>query len=342
MSDEAVSVSDIPDTYEFIFRSTSDGLVITGTDGTIQEMNPAASAMLGVLVEDVVGKHPRRAFRQNPALVNLFTREGDQTLDVRLPRRRLAVGIASTMRNGVRAVLLHDVTERRELENRRESLVRALTHDLRNPISAIGGFADLVAKFGDLNDQQRKFLDRLRQTSSKLHDMTGTLVDLAWIEAGMPLEHKPIELREVITEAVDQVTTLAHNKKIIIAVSMQNPLPPVMGDPERLEYVVYALLHNAILYSYPEQTIAIHAWGDSNEVYCSVADRGIGIADDEVELVFDRMYRSRDEVVRNKPGGGLGLTLVRTIVNRHGGDIWASSNLGEGSTFTFVLPTSEA
>lgn len=341
MNDKAVSVSDLPDTYEFIFRSTSDGLVVTSKDGTIREMNPAASAMLGVLVEDIVGKHPRRAFRQNPALVNLFTREGDQTLDVRLPRRRLAVGIAATLGNGTRVVLLHDVTERRELENRRESLVRALTHDLRNPISAIGGFADLVAKFGDLNDQQRKFLDRLRQTSSKLHDMTGTLVDLAWIEAGMPLEHKPIELRRVINEAVDQVTTLAHNKKIVIAVSMQNPLPPIMGDPDRLEYVVYALLHNAILYSYPEQTIAIHAWGDSNEAYCSVADRGIGIADDELELVFDRMYRSRDEVVRNKPGGGLGLTLARTIVNRHGGDIWASSNLGEGSTFTFVLPTSE-
>lgn len=337
MSKEAAA--GVSETYEFLFRSTSDGLVITGADDAIREMNPAASAMLGVLVEDVVGKHPRRAFRQYPALVNLFTRDGAQTLDVRLPRRRLAVGIATPLADGGRVVLLQDVTERRELENRRESLIRALTHDLRNPISAISGFGDLVAKFGDLNPQQQKFLDRLRQTASKLHDMTGTLVDLAWIEAGMPLEHKPIELRKVINEAVDQVTTLAHNKKIVIAVSMQNPLPGVMGDMARLEFAVYALLHNATLYSYPEQTIAIHAWGDSNEVYCSVADRGIGIADDELELVFDRMYRSRDEVVRNKPGGGLGLTVAKTIVNRHGGDIWASSNLGEGSTFTFVLPT---
>ncbi|MFN8374280.1 MAG: ATP-binding protein [Anaerolineae bacterium] len=112
-----------------------------------------------------------------------------------------------------------------------------------------------------------------------------------------------------------------------------------MGDPERLQIVIYHLLHNAIIYSDPESTVAIHAWGDDNDVYCSVGDRGIGIADDELDKIFDRMYRSRDERVRDTPGGGLGLTIAKTIIQRHGGDIWAASNLGQGSTFTFVLPT---
>jgi two-component system sensor histidine kinase VicK len=115
-----------------------------------------------------------------------------------------------------------------------------------------------------------------------------------------------------------------------------------MGDRQRLKLVIHHLLHNAIVYSPPDQTIAIHAWGDEHEVYCSVADRGIGIADDELELIFDRMYRSRDEHVREIPGGGLGLTIARTVIERHGGDIWATSNYGEGSTFTFVLPAVEA
>ncbi len=85
--------------------------------------------------------------------------------------------------------------------------------------------------------------------------------------------------------------------------------------------------------------MAIHAWADTHEAYCSVADQGIGIADDELELIFDRLYRSRSEHVLAIPGGGLGLTIARTIIRRHGGDLWATSNLGEGSTFTFVLPT---
>jgi len=328
-------------THDFIFRSTSDGIIIATTDGIIQQINPAASAMLGVTTDDVAGKNVRHAFGTNAALVNLFRRTGEQSLDVRLPRRRLAVGIANTLEDKYRIVILHDVSERRDLETRRESLIKALVHDLRNPITAINGFADLVEKFGDLNEKQDKFITRIRQTSNKLYDMLGTLVDLAWIEAGMPLEHRPIQMRDIINQAVDQVTQIAHQRKIIIAVSVQNPMPTVMGDPQRLRTAIYSLLHNAILYSYSEQTVAIHGWGDDHEVYCSVADRGIGIADDELELIFDRMYRSRDDVVRNTTGGGMGLTIAKTIIIRHGGDIWASSNLGEGSTFTFVLPVAQ-
>jgi len=325
---------------DYFFRSTSDGVIIAYEDAVIQ-INPAAAAMLGATPEEIVGHTPQRIFRKNPALVNLFIREGDQTLDVRLPRRRLAVGIASTLETGERIVMLHDVTERRDLDNRREALIKAISHDMRNPLSAMTGFADLVAKFGDLNEQQHKFLDRIKQTTDKLQDMASLLVDLAWIEAGMPLEHKPTQLRDIINNAVEKVKGLAHRQKVVIATSVQNPMPMVMGDPERLEQVVFHLLQNALLYSQPEQTVVIHGWGDDDDVYCSVADRGIGISDDEIDLVFDRMYRSRNDVVRSIPGGGLGLTLAKTIIQRHGGDIWAASNLGEGSTFTFLLPTVE-
>lgn len=325
--------------YEFLFKATADGVITANADRRIIEINPAAAAMLSVTVEEVVDKLPEQVFRLNPALINLFNREGDQTLDVRLPKRRLAVGMAATLSDGQRMILLQDVTEQRELESRREALINTMSHDLRNPISALSGFAELVAKFGPLNPQQDKFLARIRQTSSKLYDVVGSLVDLAWIEAGMPLEHVPIYLNTLIDRVVGQLSSLALEKQITIAVSVQDPMPIVMGDQERVQMVIYQMLSNAILYSDPEHMVAIHAWEDRHEAYVSVADRGFGIADDELELVFDRLYRSRDERVRDIPGGGVGLTIARTIIKRHGGDIWASSNLGEGSTFTFVLPT---
>lgn len=327
--------------YDFLFQSTADGIIIADRFGIIKDVNPAAASMLGLTIEEVKNKSPKTAFAKNATLINLFTRSGDHVLDVRLPRRRLATGIATTLDNDQRMVILQDVTEKRDLENRRESLSKALTHDLQNPITAVRGFADLVQKFGDLNEQQERFIVRAQQTTTKLYEMVETLVDLAWVEAGMPLEHRPIQLRDLINRAVSQVSAMARQHQIIIAVSVQNPMPTVMGDLKRLEFVIHALLHNAILYSYPEQTVAIHGWGDDAEVYCSVADRGVGIADDEIERVFDRMYRSRDLEVQEKAGGGLGLTMAKTIVERHGGDIWASSNLGEGSTFTFVLPKVE-
>lgn len=329
------------DLSEFIIRSSSDGILIANSSNLIERINPAAASMLAVTVEEVLNKTPDKAFPLNPALLNLFHRAGDQTLEVRLPKRRLAVGLAATLDDGRRMVLLQDVTEKQELESRREALITTMAHDLRNPISALSGFAELVEKFGELNPQQTKFMTRIRQTASKLYDVVGPLVDLAWIEAGMPLAHRQIDLAVLIDRVVTQLSSIAMERQITIAVSVQDPMPTVMGDPERIQMAIHNLLHNAILYSYPEQTVAIHAWGDLHEAYCSVADRGIGIADDELELIFDRLYRSRDERVRDLPGGGLGLTITRTIITRHGGDIWASSNLGVGSTFTFVLPAAK-
>lgn len=325
--------------YDFIFRSTADGILIANSDNQLVAVNPAAAAMLRLTVEELIGKTVEQCFRHNPALVNLFTRSGDQILDVHLPKRRLAVGVSTCFKDGTRLILLQDVTEQRDLESRREALITAVKHDLRNPIAAMGGYAELVAKFGDLNDNQKRFTGRIQQTAARIDELIGPLVDLAWIEAGLPLAHVPIQLADIIRNVVSSLSSLAASRRVTIAISVQSPMPPIMGDPARIQIAVHNILHNAIIYSFPEQTVAAHAWSDTHEAYCSVADQGIGIADDELEQIFDRLYRSRDERVQALPGGGLGLTFARTIFRRHGGDIWASSNLNEGSTFTFVLPT---
>ncbi len=327
--------------YEFLLRSTGDGLLILDSSGRILHINPAGAAMLGVTTDDMIGKTPQESFRKNPHLLNLFHSHGETKMDVYLPRKRLAQGIASSMPTGERIVLLQDVTEKRDLENRREMLSKAIAHDLRNPIAAIGGFVDLVSRSGTLNEPQKRFLLRAKQTNTKLHDMIVSLVDLAWIEAGMPLQHVPIRLHEAIERVVAKLQSLAYKQQVGIAISLQKPLPLVMGDPERLNLVIYHLLHNALIYSWHEQNVVIHAWGDEDQLYCSIADQGIGISAEELPLIFDRGYRGRDEKVLAIQGGGLGLTVARTIIRRHGGDIRVNSTAGVGSTFTFSLPVVE-
>ncbi len=327
--------------HEHIFRTTSDGIILVDEAGIVQRINPAAAAMLAVTVDEVRHKPAKDVFYSDPGIKSLFTRDSEYTAQVRLPRRRFGLGICLITDDNRRLVIIQDITEKRELDSRRESLSHSIAHDLRNPLSAISGFAELIGKFGELSPQQQKFLTRIRQTSSKIHDMAKPLVDLAWIEAGMPLAHRPVQMSDIIDSATRELSFIAQGHKVTIATSVQNPMPMVMGDPERLKIVIYNLLHNAVIYSQEEQPVVIHAWSDEQEVFCSVADRGIGIADDELDLVFDRMYRSRDEYVREIPGGGLGLTTAKTIIERHGGDIWAASTLGEGSTFTFVMPTAQ-
>jgi two-component system sensor histidine kinase ResE len=325
-----------------LYRRSPDGILLADDTGMITEINPAAAALLGVTPDSVIGRYPIQVFKTLPALMNLFNREGDQTLDVRLPRKRLAAGMAATLADGRRIILLHDVTEQRELESRREALSSTMTHDLRNPISALTGYTDLVARSGELNDEQAYFLKRVQQTTQKLYDVAGDLVDLVWLEAGMPMKHISINLRDVISDVIATLNPLAEKKSISIFVAIQDPLPPVMGDPDRIKVVISKLLHNALLYSDEERMVAVHAWGDTTAAFCSIADRGFGISEDEIEMVFDRLFRSKDERVQAIPGGGLGLTIARRIVQRHGGEISASSSLDKGSTFTFRLPSAQS
>jgi two-component system phosphate regulon sensor histidine kinase PhoR len=326
--------------YDLLFRNTSDGALILDQHRILLRINPAAAAMLRCVPGDCLGKQVEVVFKGQPALLTLLVGKGEITGRVPLPDRRVATGIADDQQGGGRLVLLRDVTERDALDSRREQLIRSLAHDLRNPVSAIEGFADLVPMYGPLNADQQRFVARLKQTSRKLIEIAPILVDLTWVKAGMPMDNVPLRLDKVIREAVRGLTSFARDKQMTIAVSTQEPMPPIMGDSTRLRQAIYHLVHNAILYSNPEQTVAIHAFCDGHQVQCAVADQGIGIEADELPLIFDRFYRAKDDRVRNLPGGGLGLTLAQAIIARHGGTILAESVYGQGCTFTFSLPTS--
>jgi len=329
------------DQYNVLFRNTSDGVITLDPTGLLTRMNPAAAAMLRIAPDECVGKKPAEIFRDMPVLVDLLLGQGQAVRKVVLQSKRVALVIAEPSKDSGRLVLLHDITEREELDSRREQLIAAIGHDLRNPISAIYGFAELVEMYGPLTPDQKRFVTRIAQTSQKMQSLVYTLVDLAWVESGMPLENVPVDLDIVIRQAVSELGQEAKEKRIPIAISTQQPMPVVMGDTMRLKQVVYNLLHNAILYSGPEQPVAIHAYAQDQHVRCTVADRGIGIAESEIDQVFDRTYRSPNEAVRSVPGGGIGLTMARVILKRHGGAIEASSVLGRGSTFMFTLPLAE-
>jgi two-component system, OmpR family, phosphate regulon sensor histidine kinase PhoR len=328
--------------YDLLFQNTSDGVLILDGSGILIRINPAAASMLRCVPHECLGKRPSAVYHDQPALLGLLTGaaagSGELIRRIALPDKRIAQGIAVQQSDGGRMALLRDITERDELDSRREPLIRAIAHDLNNPISAIDGFADLVAMYGTLTPEQKRFLTRIRQTTQKLQNMLRPLVDLTWIESGMPMERVPVHLDKIIRDVVEELAGEAEQKRITFAVSTQQPMPPVIGDPARIRQVVYNLIYNALLYSQPEQPIAIHAFEDGREVRCSVADRGMGIKENEVEQIFDRLYRAQDDMVRNLPGGGIGLTMARAILKRHGGTIRAESVYGQGSTFIFTLP----
>lgn len=325
----------------FIFQTAAEGILVTQADGFLTRLNPAAAAMLGLSPDDVLGEQTAQTFKQHPDVLRLLAVRGDQLAEITLPHKRLATGVGLDRPNGGRIVLLHDITERAAIDTRREVLVRQVAHDLRNPLNALIGYADLVPRFGDLNDEQVRFLERIRQTAQKLYDLAGTLVDLAWIEAGMALEHKPFQLAYLIRCAIGELKDEARANGITLVFSLQDPVPTAIGDPRRIQQTIRCLIENGVRYSYPGSNVAIHAWQEGPKVYCSVGDQGIGISHNDLDRIWDRMWRSNDERVRAVPGGGIGLTYARAIIERHGGRIWVESDLNTGTTFTFVLPLAQ-
>jgi signal transduction histidine kinase len=325
----------------FLFQTAAEGILLTDADGNLTRLNPAAAAMLHLDPGEALQQHSAILFKHRPDLIRLLNASGEQQATIMLPHRRTATAVGMDRPGGGRIVLLHDVTERVDIDSRREVLIRQIAHDLRNPLNALLGYADLVGRFGDLTAEQDRFLTRIHQTAQKLYELAGSLVDLAWIEAGMALEHRPIELAQLIREAVASATPEAQQHKVSIVISIQDPILSVVGDPQRLRQMFTHLLENAARYSYPDSNVVIHAWQDGTKVYCTVGDEGIGISYADQAHVWDRMWRSADERVRSVPGGGIGLTFARAVVERHGGRIWLDSEPAFGTTVTVMLPLAE-
>ncbi|MDX2160324.1 MAG: HAMP domain-containing sensor histidine kinase [bacterium] len=330
----------IPDAllHSILLERSSEGILIADADGILHTVNPAAAALLGLAIGQLIDRAAAQVFIKNAALLALFSRPGIVTLDIRLLKKRIAQGSGYPLPDGGRLITLRDVTEQRELDSRRESLVSAIAHDLRNPLSVIYAYLDLIAAAGGLNPDQAEHLVTARATTTRLQDILEDLVELAWIESGMPLRFQPTAFGDIIDRAIDTLTLKAHERGMAFAVSVQQPMPMVMGDADRLYTAVVHLIDNAIQYSEPGLLIAIHAWSDATEAAISVADRGFGISQDDLPLVFDRFYRSRDPRVQALSGSGLGLTSARRIAQRHGGSVTVTSTLDKGSTFTLTLP----
>jgi signal transduction histidine kinase len=231
----------------FLFQTAAEGILLADADGVLTRINPAAAAMLDLQRDEALGQRAADLFRRNPALKHLFFQPGEQETDIPLPHKRIAAGVGADRPNGTgRIVLLHDVTEQTDIDSRRAALVRSIAHDLRNPLNALSGYADLVGKFGDLNPDQARFLGRVTQTVDKLYDLADSLVDLAWIEAGMALEHRPIELAHLIHDAADELADDARVQGVTLVISTQDPIPTLMGDPQRIKQMIRALLENGV------------------------------------------------------------------------------------------------
>jgi signal transduction histidine kinase len=225
------------------------------------------------------------------------------------------------------------------LEQLRRNMVSDVAHELRTPLSNIRGY--LEALQDGVTQPKPEVIGSLHEEAMLLTRLVNDLQELALAEAGqLKLVLRPTAVEQVVSQVASVMQPTAASKDLTLQTNMQQGLPLVMADSGRVAQVLQNLVNNAMSYTPAGGTITVTAspGASAAEVQLSVHDTGIGIAPEHLPYVFDRFYRVDQSRTRATGGAGLGLTIVRQLVEAHGGHVWAESTLGEGSTFTFTLP----
>jgi PAS domain S-box-containing protein len=344
--------------YEATFESLTVGLVMVQNDGTVSEINPSARRIFGVENGNGLGRPMEEVLRDETALkamqAALKGEDGTSEVNVTLGAdgearpyifRMQAAQIHGQDRQPSGAVaVFSDITDVRSAERSKTSFLDAAAHDLRNPMAAIKGFAETLLSDPEeemfTKEDRQEFLGIIAKTCKRQLGMISDLLNIAKIDAGKALELHlaPVKVGEVIEDVVrlDKENTSLHTYKV----ELDPTAPPIIADEVKVDRIITNLVSNARKYSPNGGEIALTLKNlpDEDKVQVSIADQGLGIPADQLPKMFGKFSRVKAKGFENIPGTGLGLNMVKSLVELHGGKIWVESEYGKGSTFTFTLP----
>ncbi|MCU0520475.1 MAG: PAS domain-containing sensor histidine kinase [Anaerolineae bacterium] len=360
------------DLYQALFEADVDPIAVLDSEGRLLIANPAASALmdldattpagvtlerLGFLTEPfssvieriaaggsatwevetaAVGTSSPEAVRGAEAAVG----SAGRVLEVRLSRlSNAASGVPTDLGPWIYLWTAHDVTDRVKLERARQDLVHMVVHDLRVPLGNILNSLDLVLsawREQDVTIPVAQILAIGLRSARRMEQLVNDILDSARLQAKRrPLAVVEISVPQMVSEAVEAVSTAATRHNQTLKVSIQPDLPLMLGDPDLLGRVLVNLLSNAVKFVQDGGSIALGAEVDADAFRFTVSDNGPGIAWEYQAAIFD-LY-SRGDVQRIK-GAGIGLAFCKLAITAHGGRIWLDSTLGEGASFSFTIP----
>ncbi len=343
-----------------IIEHSGDGIMILEPDRRIAVFNRALSAMSCIPAEAAIGRFCYDVFKLEnvePAGVDLCQ---EANLPVfHSPKDRLYVegnihrGDGSSVTVGITyspvfndkgdlvniTASVRDISRFREAEEMKSTFISVISHELKTPVALIKGYAGTLSREDAEWDRQivRESLAVIEEETDRLTELIDNLLDVSRMQAGaLKLEVGFVRLDLLAAKTVEKFGTQTERHTFVM--DFPSDLPAVPGDEGRLRQVLDNLLSNAIKYSPDGGRIHVSGRADKHQVYVAVTDEGIGIPEDEQENIFDRFYRVRSGVSERTKGAGLGLFLVKAVVEAHGGRVWVESQPGQGSTFVFTLP----
>jgi signal transduction histidine kinase len=363
---------------EAVLNSISEALIVVDADLQVKILNPAALALVGASHDDDLtgfrldelsaefgnplfarlkaqmtqaaqnahnasrldGRDPRAP---NPATQFYELRDDATRRDYSLyitPFALRASGEAHTQPDaGGFIIALHDVTSLKDLNRLKTHMIQMASHDLKNPIGVLRGYLDVIK--GDANNGLLPapiFLDNMAKAIARMDALVVTLLDIQRAEQHSPLKRDLIDPYQLIEAIWDDMSPTAERHQHILVRNVQANLKPFTGDFIRLREAMDNLVENALKYTPPGGKITITVFSEEERFSFNVKDTGYGIPADQQPGVFQPYFRASQPETAHIPGTGIGLSLVKEVIERHGGQVWFTSTEGQGSTFGFWLP----
>ncbi len=327
---------------ETLLTQVQDGVVVLDEDARIMLLNQSAQAAFGLEGRDLVGRQVQDVI-QHPDLLEILNGQKDSTPyrgEITLADGRVLSAQVTPISGVGLAVIMQDITYLKELDRIKSDFVSTVSHDLRSPLTAILGYVELLGRVGELNSQQEGFIQRIQVSVENITSLINDLLDLGRIESGFDARKEIVPLAAIIRYTIESMRSQAEEKGQNLVLDIPEGLPHILGNPVRLRQMLENLVANAINYTPKDGEIRVTTRSESEQVIIAVSDTGPGIPHADQPYIFDKFYRASN-IPPDTPGAGLGLAIVRSIVENHQGRIWVSSTPGQGSTFTIVLPTTD-
>ncbi|NBO17699.1 MAG: PAS domain S-box protein [Proteobacteria bacterium] len=348
-----------------IIESSDDAIISKNLNGVLISWNPGAERLFGYTAEEAIGKHisliipPERLFEEDKIIAML---KAGQRLDhFETMRRRkngtlvpVAITVSPIRLNGViigASKIARDISDRlaaekamQELSRKKDEFLATVSHELRTPMNAVIGLSSLLKTSPTLSPQDRKFVDTLKSSADSLLELINDLLDFSKIESGgMELEETEFNLAEQLEHVISVMHVKAKEKKLELRIRHDETLSRYyIGDAMRIQQVLMNLVSNAVKFT-SHGGVEVTLSGDVDELrsitrfIIHVSDTGIGISPEKQQAIFEKFTQGDNSVSRRYGGSGLGLSITKALVEKMGGSISVSSELGMGSTFEVRL-----
>jgi len=329
--------------FEAVLSNMDDALMIINEEGTIQLVNEAMCNALGFSSAELLGKTAEEMIPYADFMALFALSEQPQNKktvhcrEISLNDERTFNAQYTKVADVGAVITMQDISHLKELNRLKDNFVHTVSHDLRSPLTAVLGYAELLERVGTLNEQQKEFVRRIHSSVEDITDLINDLLDLGKIEAGFDTRRENIRLDKILRNTLESIKVQTREKHHILDVSIDPNLPTVRGNPVRIRQMFDNLIGNAVKYTPAGKKVSVELLSEENQVIFKVADEGQGIPPQDQPHIFEKFYRASN-ISSDAAGTGLGLAIVKTIVESHNGRIWVESKVDEGSTFFVVLP----